>query len=92
MRTIVKYSVLATFATAMILLAAALAFAQPPHACISKAEFQSSIPLVDNLARQLEELGNIPGLTEDRRQLFQNSATYLRVSSRLLAISDWTCK
>jgi hypothetical protein len=55
-RTIVKYSVLATFATAMILLAAALAFAQPPDACISKAEFESSIPMVDNLARQLEEL------------------------------------
>jgi len=91
MRAIVKYSVLATFATAMILLAAALAFAQPPRVC-PKAEFESSIPLVDNLARQLEELGNIPGLTEDRRQLFQSSAAYLRVSGRLLAISDWSCK
>jgi hypothetical protein len=69
MRTIVRYSVLATFATAMILLAAALAFAQPPHTCISKAEFESSIPMVDNLARQLEDLGNIPGLTEDRHQV-----------------------
>jgi len=75
MRAIFKRSVLATFATATFLLVAALVFAQPPHACISRAEFESSIPVVDCLARQLEALSNVPSTTEDRRELLQSSAT-----------------
>jgi hypothetical protein len=77
------------------LIATTKAHSEPlPRACIDRADFVDALPRVDSLARLLDQSARLATTAGDdlRGIAYKRAAEYMRISSRLLALSSWSCK
>jgi hypothetical protein len=92
LKQINRWWLLICIASVVLIVGATLAFAHTQQNCVTKAQFADALPLADQLADELMMLAELKGTSSQRKRLFKQSATLIRLDARLLAMSDWACK
>jgi hypothetical protein len=62
------------------------------EACIDRAEFLQAVPRIDALAQRLDEKAKLAPAKSEDAELYKSAAEYMRISVRLLSLSNWSCK
>ena len=60
--------------------------------CVTASEFKDAIPKADALARRLDELSKLAMISASDKDVLKNSAELMRISTRMLSLSNCSCK
>ena len=60
--------------------------------CVTASEFKDAIPKADALARRLDELSKLAMISDDDKDVLKHSAELMRISTRMLSLSNCSCK
>jgi len=60
--------------------------------CVTASEFKDAIPKADALARRLDELSKLAMISASDKDVLKYSAELMRISTRMLSLSNCSCK